>query len=722
MLKLLNCNLFKQLPLLTLLFFVVSIKGESSIESLIENLSYMKQDSNYVDSLNELTFLYIRKDLKKAEENAINACKLSKELNYLRGIGDCETRFGSIYKLKGEFSTAFIHFDAALAIRKKLQDKEIIASTYNNIARCHLAQQNFSEAFRNCRMGLAILSNKSENKIKAHLYNTLSDINLFRENYKDAIIFLDSSFQIWNHLEDKRGMARTLNTQANIYFDFENWEASESNYKKSLRLYENLNDATGIAMSLVGLGNLYFYTQKKGLAFNHYKQALSFKKSLGIEDIAYIYYNIGTIQKEQENYDQAKNYYQKAHDIFFDLDLSWDLASINYDIGNLYLAKLDFDEAEKYYLKSFSYFYDDFDPYMKIQAANNLSIVYSKKNENELSLKYLQIHNNLRDSIYSSRIDAANLQSNLEKEKKEKAQLEAENLEKAKTNQRNNFLIMLLLAGIIILASMFALYRNHQKRQLAEFQTEQALLEADKAHLETQQAQLETNKAYMEIDNLLQNQEVVIAQARLDEKDTTYKQIGKDLHDGLGVMLSTIKLYFDGFSEQLKGMKKENEEKREKTFELLDEAVKEVRRISHQMQSGTLKKFGLAEAVKQLGTTINDSGQLSAKVYTHGFKEEKADNIDFKLYKIIQELVGNALKHAKAKQLTINLIKQEDNLNIIVEDDGIGFDTTKIGEKDGIGLKNITYRVIELGGTCHFDSVKGRGTNVIIDIPLKSYA
>ena len=338
-------------------------------------------------------------------------------------------------------------------------------------------------------------------------------------------------------------------------------------------------------------------------------------------------------------------------------------------------------------LESLKYLKLDDDLFLRAQVLANLSEVYSRSQKNDLALKLSQQSLALRDSIYSNQQATINYRLNQEETKKETAQLKAANIAKDKINQRNNFIIALLIAASLLFA---AIYHNRQQRL----------------------------KAYQDIDNLLREQELTVAYARLEERDTTQKQIGQNLHDSLGAMLATIKLYFEDLSDKLNALSKDTSKTQHKTLELLDQAVDEVRRISHNMQSGTLKKFGLAEGVKELANTLDESGKLKVKVYTHGLKERVSNELEFKLYKIIQELVGNVLKHAKAEQLTISLSKQEELLNLMVEDNGIGFDPNQIADKDGIGLSNIKLRVTELGGTCDFDSVKDRGTNVSIDIPM----
>ncbi len=685
-----------KITLIPILFvvYIISLSANPEVDSLLNLLVNSKSDTNRVETLNELSFLTIYSNNIESKKYATEACSLAENLSYLKGIGDCKVRLGILSQNEGDFSRAIIYHKEALEIRKNYADVVPIASTYNNIGICHLYQDNYAKALEYFNNGILVLNEKGVyiNRIKGSLYNNLSDTYKYMGALKLAVIHLDSSLYIWNKTKNNIDRANTLLSKSDLLLKLDNLPSALIILQESLKFFTREEDKNGQARCFISLGNIYFDVKDYELALSYYNKASNLKKYLNLNDQAYLFSNFGVIHKEKKQYKQSLKDHQISLNIFKQLKANDDIISAYYEIGNLNKISGDFLSAKNAYLKSLSYFKEDSDNYLKAQTTFNLAEVYSKLGKNDLAIQYSQQYNDLRDSIYYNQIDAINYQTNQEAKQKEIAQLKANNLAKEKINQRNYFLMALLIAAILILTAMFYAYRNRQK----------------------------TKEAYLEIDDILQEQELNIAYARLEEKDATQKQIGQDLHDRLGMMLSTIKLYFNEFSEQVKELKTDNQQKRDKTFELLDEAVQEVRRIAHNMQSGILKKFGLAEAVKDLGNTITDSGQLVVKVYTYGLKERIPNELEYKLFKIIQELVSNALKHGRASQLTISLSKQENLLNLMVEDDGIGFNPSEVAEKGGMGLKNVTFRVTELSGTCHFDSVKDRGTNVIIDIPLKS--
>lgn len=220
-------------------------------------------------------------------------------------------------------------------------------------------------------------------------------------------------------------------------------------------------------------------------------------------------------------------------------------------------------------------------------------------------------------------------------------------------------------------------------------------------------------KAFREIESLLQKQEVKAAYAILEAQELERKRIAEDLHDRLGSRLAAVKLHFHAFR---------NNPGRTNDFfatgsELLDGAVDEVREISHNMSSGILSKFGLAAALQDLQLTLENSKQISVQLHVHHLDERLDLNIELNLYRIVQELVSNILKHANATEIIIQLNRYEAELLLTVEDNGIGFDRQSMSQK-GIGLKNIESRLNKIHGKSHIDSSKGRGTIVNIEIPL----
>jgi two-component system NarL family sensor kinase len=232
------------------------------------------------------------------------------------------------------------------------------------------------------------------------------------------------------------------------------------------------------------------------------------------------------------------------------------------------------------------------------------------------------------------------------------------------------------------------------------------------------EAKDQDTKRQTEIADLLRDQEVMSLGSMLKGQEKERKRIAEDLHDNLGSMLSTVKLHFQVLDSRVKGLAPPQQEQFHQAETLLDEACGEVRRIAHDMLSGVLTKFGLVAALEKLKASIEVPGKLQVLVLAYGLDERLDSSSELMLYRVIQELVSNALKHASANEITIQLNRIENTLSLQVEDNGVGFDVKAAQAKDGIGMKNVAARVHSLQGDFHFDSTLGHGSTVTIDIPL----
>jgi len=141
-----------------------------------------------------------------------------------------------------------------------------------------------------------------------------------------------------------------------------------------------------------------------------------------------------------------------------------------------------------------------------------------------------------------------------------------------------------------------------------------------------------------------------------------------------------------------------------------------VRRISHDMVTTTLSRFGLAKAVEDLCDSVRVSGKLGVELQLFGLEHRLERSVEITLYRIVQELVSNVLKHAHATELSIAVTRQPGRLSVMVADDGHGFEPATV--EKGIGLQNVRSRAATLGATVQFDSALGRGTTVSVECPV----
>jgi signal transduction histidine kinase len=205
--------------------------------------------------------------------------------------------------------------------------------------------------------------------------------------------------------------------------------------------------------------------------------------------------------------------------------------------------------------------------------------------------------------------------------------------------------------------------------------------------------------------------------AVIEAEEAERQRIAKDLHDGVGQMMSAAKMNLSAYESNVHFKDEEEKEGFEKIIALVDESCKEVRAVSHNMMPNALLKNSLASAIREFIDKL-DQKILQVHLYTEGLEERLDSNVETVLYRVIQECVNNVIKHADANTLDISIIKEANEIIATIEDNGKGFDTTDKEKFDGIGLKNIRTRVEYLKGTVDFDSSPNKGTLVALHVPL----
>ncbi len=217
--------------------------------------------------------------------------------------------------------------------------------------------------------------------------------------------------------------------------------------------------------------------------------------------------------------------------------------------------------------------------------------------------------------------------------------------------------------------------------------------------------------------NALQQKRIALI---LDAQEQERKRIAADLHDGVGQLLFAVKLRLDYAKKKSSRDTNELNEIITESRSLLDNIADEIRNISYNLVPSSLKKFGLVKAIEETLQKTNFGHDLVIKFIPVTQNDRYNENIELTLYRIFQELLLNATKHANAKEIDIQLIEHHNEIILMFEDDGNGFDYQKaLSESTGSGISNINSRVHILGGTLHFDTKSNDGTTVTVTIPKR---
>lgn len=317
---------------------------------------------------------------------------------------------------------------------------------------------------------------------------------------------------------------------------------------------------------------------------------------------------------------------------------------------------------------------------------------YKQLNLPDSAIKYLTIYQDVRFNNLSeeskAKVDAMDKLFQLAQ--KQQAIAELKLTQKTTENQRN-----VILFGLIILAisslSGFAYFnlRNKTQRKIA----------AQKI------AQLESEKEVLSLQTMVLTQE--------EERE----RIARDLHDSIGALLSTAKLHISNIESEIQALNDLN--LIQSTREIIDHASSEVRKVAHNMMPGVLIKLGLFEGIEDFLENVRSAQNINIS-FTYDEPEERLPNkYEITIYRLVQELVNNTIKHAQASEIKL-MIKLENANQLIIDykDDGIGFDTSILNSKTNYGLSSLKSRANFLGGTITMQSSPNKGVHIKVTAPL----
>ena len=386
------------------------------------------------------------------------------------------------------------------------------------------------------------------------------------------------------------------------------------------------------------------------------------------------------IQKSKDAYSEKNTQYKTREIIGLEIN-----KAINLNKKGLYTKSIQLlDSIKKLETSSTN-------PRYKISTSQFLKEGYFSLKKYDSAYKYLELENRIKEkqNLIEQDVKFAEIEGKYDTSEAEKKVL----IEQQKSKQNQN--IAIGLGGSLALGSIiaFLIFKNTKRKQ--------KLAEQDK--------EIETQK----LATVLKEQELTAIDAMIEGQEKERQRIANDLHDDLGGLMATVKLHFNALKD------KKSPELFDKTNTLIDEAYNKVRSVAHAKNSGVIAKHGLLKSVKEMANKISISNQLEIEVIDYGLETRLENSLELTLFRIIQELISNAVKHAQASEISIHITNHGDMINLMVEDNGKGFNASQITKTNkGMGINSIDKRVEHLDGKMTIESEKNKGTTIIIDIPL----
>ena len=589
----------------------------------------------------------------------------------------------SIYKIIAIGKKAeLVDFEVALNIYKLaekkyavLEDDIVLAEIYASIAQGYSWEDNASEAIKYFLKTKDLGERLKKNKFIATGYSGIALVYHLNKDFKTAIQNYEMALPYYtdDYVESSRYKVANLGNMGYAYYQqsqtidtsiIANKPAFNAMLQKAI-FYNKLSLNIAIKSKADSIGMVK-------ATINLCLEYVAFSK---IDSAIYYFDLSATLLQTVKDLDaHCEHIYNKGQIAFFKKD--YKTAIIAYS-NSLSLAKQ---------IKYQEYIYEN---YYSIYLCNHQ---LGNFNEALLYFKRFSIH---KDSLLNSSkiIEGTNLKNKYLNQIKENEIIKLNIANK----QKSTFNSFLIAAAIGLILFFLLGYRNFQNRQKVFSQQQQ--IQQQKI------AKLEKEKQLQAVDAMLQGQE--------EERS----RLAKDLHDGLGGMLSGVKISFSNMKENMI-MDTEHTQIFEQSISQLDNSIRELRKVAHNLMPESLVKFGIIEATQDFCNSMSTTSKTKILFTTFGEQRIIGNTADLYIYRIIQELVNNATKYADASQILVQLTYATKNVMLTVEDNGIGFDKNILAKNKGIGLNNIQNRVDYFKGNLEIDTAPNKGTSINIELNI----
>ena len=572
------------------------------------------------------------------------------------------------------------------------------------------------------------LSDNLEFKMGIYIYNEQSSIVSFTKG--DYILAMQQSNKALDIAREMSDSSLILNMLVNtgiVYQYLGQYDAQLDYSLQAFSIIERTHQNEKIASMYHNIANAYLNIKQYRKAVDYCLLALKSQQmnkssiylnrlyaslaqgyaSLSLTDSAFYYYKIAIMESEKSNdkyaeaaiygymasaYANRKDYKEMQLVAEKSLSLSKELQSNQMLASSLYnIAYASYFNGDNTIAKK--YIYEALQIAAKDSLKDELKNIY-------LVLSYISARDgdfntslwakNKNDSIQEVLLNEQVVRTTSELEKKYESEKKNKQIFLQEVQlQKRSFLIKSLIGSTFTLLIVFlSLYLSYKHKQ---------------------------NLQGQKIRELEKEKQLAATEAVLKGEEQERSRLAKDLHDGLGGMLSGIKYSFQTMKVNLI-MTPQNQLTFERSMDMLDSSIKEMRRVAQNMMPESLVRFGLGTALQDYCEDINSSGALQISYQSFGLEDHDFEQtMAITIYRIIQELINNTLKHAAAKTAIVQITKSDNLLAITVEDDGKGFDPGILDLSKGMGWINIRHRVDFLKGKLDISSLVGNGTSVHIE-------
>lgn len=669
-----------------LLMFFVCLSSQTNVDSLLEVANSDQSDSIRFDAFYDLTYYYGSRDTALAYHYIKDLKILAGRTKIKNADIKIYNRLGNLSQMNGDYDKSIDYYRKGISL---ISDSANIARFYGGIGSSFYYKNMMDSCEYYLYKGYD-LKTRWDADDPTSLIRSLVNLGVLCEQqnkYVKAIQYYQKALDMSVNSSNERQVPIINNNIGAAYASLDEWEKAFNYFQKSYEIAKKIEDSRTIGNSSTNLGNYYSVSNKKQEAIKYYREAIeNFKKVGHNYDLANTYHTYAENYLEMDEPEKALPVLLRGYALADSIDAKGTLMRICVNLSKLKLKENNLSQSKRYIDKALLEIESHENIEIKRTVFKQASLVYEELKQETEALKFFKIYSSTQDSIDAGRHNKEVKELNIKYETTEKEiKIKAQNLElEQKTKERNFYLFGICLLGLL---GVLVINRKTLQQKVAE----------EKLH------NLQQKQKLIAIDNMIQGQE--------EER----KRIAKDLHDGLGGLLTSARLQMQKIQDEIKNF--ENFEFVKRAENLIDTASIELRRIAHDMMPDALVNLDLKSAILDLSQELNQTGKMNVDTYFSHDSFQIDSKIQLVLYRIIQELSHNAIKYSHANNLLIQFMDTGDFFELTVEDDGIGFNYEESKMKNGMGLLNFETRLKYIDAEFQFENKSG--ASFLIKIPKK---
>jgi len=585
------------------------------------------------------------------------------------------------YYLYENIDSSLVYGNKALIKAKRIANIKIEAKANLYIGNAFLFTNRYDSARAYYNESYKIFDSNGLNK--SAIYSSLGMLYKNEGNYEKAIKTYFEGIAYDEETNNEYGKFIKLLNLANVYSLIENINKSVEYQIEAVKISqnsenENINYALGTILNNIGAN--YTKNEEFDKALDYFKQSLAVNiENENQKEIARNYNNLGTVYEKKNQLNTALGFLEKSLKIREEMGDKDELVETNMELGTTHGKMLNKNLSNLHFSKALELANNIGNKALISEVYLAMSDIYVFQNSSEKALTSFKNHSKYRDSIFlEENIKNINaLEIKYETEKKDK-EIIAQQLELQKKSTQNNYMLGTVIFLALTAILLVFLFKQRQKRKNQEILTLK------------REVQIKT------LESLIEG----------EEKERF--RIAKELHDGVNGDLSAIKYKLSSLLEMNNIVIKE-------AITMIDDSCKQVRAISHNLVPPSLEKFNLVEAAEEYCNNLNEINPDVEFTFQHlGDALEISKKAEVNIFRIIQELITNSIKHADASAINVQISCHDNIIQATIEDDGKGFDKDAVSP-GGIGLSNVQSRIDYLEALVDFISNED-GTSYTIDI------